>query len=128
MERPAGSRNPGRAGPIARAIPDCGTAKTRSLHPGYTSALDQRCNGLVEIFNRHRTRVPFAIDVESRRRLDLELLHAPIPHLLDLGEQRLVVDARIETLFGETGLPGDGAQRRQRDRKSTRLNSSHGYI
>src|SRR5215468_9797404 len=75
-----------------------------------SSALEQRRKGLVEIFNRHCARVPFAIDVESRGRFDLELFLAPIPHLLDLLEQLLIVDARLEALLGETGLLGDGEQ------------------
>src|SRR6266481_9091332 len=116
MERPRRVAQSGAAAPIATAVPDYRDREDAVPPSGLQSqsALDQRCNGFVEIFDRHRARVLFAIDVERRRRLDLELLRTPIPHLLDLGEQRLVVDARIEALFGEACLPGDGAQGRKR--------------
>src|SRR5687768_17704099 len=58
--------------------------------------------------------------------------HADAPFVggVDVGEpvvadRMLVVDV---DLLGIVGSLDDAAERRERDRKSTRLNSSHGYI
>src|SRR5262249_4966817 len=88
-----------------------------ALNPGLlqmllSSALEQRRKGLVEIFNRHCARVPFAIDEEGRGCLDFELGRAVLRVLLDFFEQRLVFKASIEALLRETRLFGDGEQRR----------------
>src|SRR5579871_6763570 len=99
----------------AQAIP---LPSIRAANVGYgydpLSSLEQRCKDLVEFFDRHCARMLFAVYEECWCRIDLELLRAPISHLLDLGEQRLVVDARLETLLREAGLLGDGEQRRNR--------------
>src|SRR2546422_7458689 len=47
-----------------------------------------------------------------------------LEHLAHAGHRAAGADARDECVEA----PGDGVQNLQRDRKSTRLNSSHGYI
>src|SRR5256884_4022622 len=56
------------------------------------------------------------------------------PHMLPIATSRVFLKPaegpprRQESLVGRSGLPRILPQRRLQDRKSTRLNSSHGYI
>src|SRR5215472_15255814 len=110
----------GSAASFAEEIPACRAARDAvppSAQPPCglqrRSAPDQRCDRLVEVFDRQCSRMLFAIDVERRRCFNLELLRAPVPHLLNLGEQILVIDAGFEALLGEAGLLGDSEERRK---------------